>query len=537
MYTDERAEGDRKYSGEVFGEDAARLLTEDLVDDEPIRLPVFGARDGDEAMLAIIESNAEAAYINAMSGNKRTGYSNVYAEFYLRGYDVVNSGTQILKYDVISKISEQLSPAGIQIGFYPLSDADAGYTGMASRYKRYLEDGGLMTKTSVDSNTYGVNIVGGVMSYDTKLGFPGKSLNVMTTFEEAADIIGELKEISDMTPEVCLTGFGKSGIMPGKVAGGFGFSGKFGGKKKYQKLNELCGDNNISLYTDFDLIRFTSSGNGFTALFDTAKSATLQAVKKSDPEIPLRSFGEDSKYRLLKREKLDSAVQKLIKSASRLSVSGISLSSLGNTAYSDYSESKYYVKGNAASDVADYINQIMQANHATAAFSANSYAAALSDAVFDAPTDNGGYTVFDFEIPFYEMVFGSDKRLYSSALNVAADYGRQIMLSAIGGARLSFTLVNSFDTSCLDIQSQRLYSSVFEDNRDLIAQTLEKYGPFYTAVNGAAVKDYIILSDNISKTVFDNGVVLYANHGAQKCESPYGSLEAYGIAWKESEMG
>lgn len=537
MYTDERAGGERNYSGEVFGEDASRLLTEDLIDDEANRLPVFGACDNNNALLAIIESNAESAFVNAMAGNDRTGYSNVYAEFYVRGYDRIKSGTQILKYEDISKISDDFCLNKIKIGFYPLSESDASYTGMAKRYKRYLTDNNLVSESADTSNTYGVNIIGGVMSCATKFGFPGKSLNVMTTFDQAGQIIEELKNISEMTPEVCLTGFGNSGIIPGKVAGGFDFPAAFGSNKQHSQLENLCDDNNINLFTDFDLIRFSSSGNGFTAIFDTAKSATLQAVKRSNAQTPLRSFDTDNKYRLLKREKLDTAVQRLIKSAAKLSVSGIALSSLSNTAYSDYSENEYYVKGNSAADTEKYIKQVKEAKHKIASCAANAYAAALSDAVFDSPVDNGGYHAFDNTVPFYSMVFGASRHLYSSALNEAGNYQKQIMLSAIGGTRLSFTLINNFEISYLDIQTQRLYSSVFEDNKSLIEQTLKKYGPFYAAIKGAAVKDYLILSDNISKTVFDNGVVLYANHSASECESPLGDLGAYEIIWTEAEMG
>lgn len=537
MYTDERAGAERKYSGEVFGEDAARLLTEDLIDDEAIRIPVFGARDKSSALLAIIEDNAEAAYINAMAGNSRTGYSNAYAEFYVRGYDKIKSGTQILKYDDIAKVSEELSRSKIKMGFYPLDGTDASYTGMARRYKRYLTENKLINEGENKTDTFGVNITGGVMAYATKLGFPGEKLNVMTTFSEAEKIISELEGISEMLPEVCLTGFGRSGIMPGRVGGGFDFPSVFGSKKQHLQLEKLCADKGIGLFTDFDLIRFSSSGNGFTAVFDTAKSATLQAVKRSPVQIPLRSFDTENKYRLLKRERLETAVQKLISAASRYSVSGVSLSTLGSTAYSDYSNAAYYTKGGAAAETAKYINQIAEKGHRTAAHSANAYAAALSDAVFDAPIDNGGYNDFDASIPFYSMVFGKGRNIYSSPLNEAGNYQKQIMLSAIGGTRLSFSLINDFDISCMDIQTQRFYSSVFGNNRELIKQTLEKYEPFYKAISGAGVQDYVILSGNISKTVFDNGVVLYANHNAAECDSPAGKLTPYGIIWSETEKG
>lgn len=531
MYTDERVEGDRIYSGHVYGEDASHLDNDASPYEEAIRLPVYGVRDKEDAMLAIIESGSESANITATAGNSRTGYSNIYSSFYLRGNDEVSSGVQSLNYEDITKISKNISTKLIKVGFYPLKEKSADYMGMVERYKQYLSENKLINENEDLENTFGLNIYGGVLTSATVFGMPNKTLKVLTDFSAATEMIKELNEISDLKPEVMLSGFGDSGINSGKIAGGYDFDSKFGGKKVRKALEQYCSENKIGLFTDFDLISYRSTGNGFNYVFDAAKSASLQAVEKSIVEIPLRQFDKRLEYRLLKRSKIQDAVDKLVNFTEKQGVSGIALSSLGSVAYSDYTESQYYCKGNLEIDVAKYIEQIKKANHKVAVSAANAYAAASGDVLFNSPVSNGNYYVFDTEIPFYEMVFAGSKSIYSEAVNISSDFEKQIMLSMIGGARLSFALVQEFDTAALDFQSERLYATVYENNRDLIKQTLEKYGSFYTEIAGSKITNYEIIDSFVSKTFFDNGVVLYANHSAKKVDSSVGEFEAYETKW------
>ncbi len=532
MYAKETADGDRKYSGEVYGVDGSRLFVEAIADNEAIRLPVFGAKHGDDALLGIIENGAESAVIEATAGNNRTGYSNIYANFYLRGYDIFRANVALLDYSTYTKVSAEHSVSPITVGYYPLSGVKANYIGMADRYRQYLYDIDVMRENMSNEVAYGVNVLGGVLTSSTVLGVPTQTLKPLTTFSQAEKITSELVETSSMKPYVMLSGFGNGGIDPGKIAGGYDFSSKLGGKRQSGVFEAYCKQKEIPLFTDFDILRYNSSGNGFSYRLGAAKSASLRVVQHSPILTPVREFDNSIKYRLLKRENLEKAIKKLLKSADRLSVSGIGLSSLGNVAYSDYSDSKYFTKGNMANDAMNLIKSVQQTSRHVATKAANAYAAAMSDVIFDVPVDNGEYNALDESIPFYQMVFGGSKPLFAPAVNFSADFDKQIMLAIIGGTGISFTLSQNFELSYLERQSEKLYATTYKNNYELIEQTLKKVEPFYQAINGARITSYEIVDNNISKTVFDNGVTLYANHGSSELDSPIGLLGAYEFRWE-----
>ena len=49
----------------------------------------------------------------------------------------------------------------------------------------------------------------------------------------------------------------------GNVGGGFKAAKKLGNKKQFSDFTEFCGTNKISLFMNFDIVRFKQSGSGF----------------------------------------------------------------------------------------------------------------------------------------------------------------------------------------------------------------------------------------------------------------------------------
>ena len=78
--------------------------------------------------------------------------------------------------------------------------------------------------------------------------------------------------------------------------------------------------------------------------------------------------------------------------------------------------------------------------------------------------------------------------------------------------------------------SEKLYSMCFEDNFDLIKSAVEEYAPIYEKIKNSKISRYDILENNITKTTFENGVCIYANHSNETRVSPIGELEGYGFA-------
>jgi len=487
----------------------------------------YGIKEGNSALFCIAEDTPSAVGVNSDAGSSIKNYSTVSSTFFFTDYDYFYGGY------VLDGLIKQLSSpymGTVSIGVYPLSNEKADYNGMAECYRNYLIKSGYIKEKVINNDSpYSITYMGGVMNSSSVLGIPTKKLNVLTTFDSAKKLTEKLQKETGVAPVVRLSGFGQTGIEIGKIAGGYEFSNKLGNDKSRLEFEDYCKTNNISLYTDFNMIYYKKSGNGLSYSSDYARTAVLHAAEKSQVNIPLRDFNNSEKYRLLKRGMLGEAVQKLIKMANKKKVSGISLNDLGSISYSDYSDETYSVANKMGSDTKQFIDNISNSGHKVAASSASYFAAGICDLVFDAPTEPSGSYTYKNEIPFYQMVFHGITPLYSTSINTATNMEYKLMLAASTGSGLSFSLVDNFDPSYMEDNNKKLYAMYFDDNIDFIKSSVEKYKTIYSKVKDSKILKYDILDNNVTKTTFENGVCIYANHSSKLVSSPIGNLEGYGF--------
>lgn len=510
MYTDEDIQSNsRSFTGKVYGPDRAAIVLDNFTDEQRILLPVYGVKNRDNALFSIIESGAGSARINAEAGNSRNGYSAAYSTFQVRGYDIVEVARN--KYSDELIYTQNYNPRTVySVGYYPLEGNDANYTGMSRCYQKYLKKTGILSKSDETQKPYLIQFLGGILTKHFTLGVPYHALQPTTTFKQAQQILDEITAETGQYPAVVLNGFGKSGLTPGKVAGGYTFASSLGGKKGHEALENYCKQAGILLATDYDLVRFSSSGNGFYKLSDTSKTASMQPATYYPLKINVRIPDEGSKeIRLLKRGKLDKAVDKLVKATK--GVSGISLSTLGNMAYSDYSDFNYYTMGSLPEQIVPYLNSIRTEGHRLYMNEANDYAAGAADGIYNVPLQNGGYVNLDETIPFYQMVFGEYSALYSCAINLSPDANRMILRAIEAGVSPSFSLYANHDDKLAN--SSGFYGTLYSGVKQEIVSLISETAPYFEKVGKQWIVDHQILGGNVTRTNFSGGTVVLVNHG------------------------
>lgn len=507
MYTDPDTIGlGRDYSGNVYGNDYAVDILADSGNEEEIRLPVYGVKSGNNALCAIIENGDGAARIDALAGNPKNNYSTVYTTFYVRGYNNVEwdkKDAQLLN-NIWPKNKE------FSVGFYPLFDDDANYTGMANCYKKYLSKNEMLIKSDSKQQTYGVTLVGGAQVKRFAFGIPYTSVLPLTTSDNSIIILDDLIKSNGIIPNVVLKGYGESGIDVEKIGGGYSFSSVLGGSKGQKSIEEYCKKNEITVFTEYDIVRFTKSGNGFNRLLDTAFSSDSQTVGYYPLKRNVRVENTDSKKILfLKRSKIEQAAQKLVDS---VKASGISLSSFGSMAYSDYREEKYHLKGDLLNQANSVVTKLRKNNHQVLLSEANGYVAGLVDVLNDAPLDNGGYDALDVRIPFYEMVYSGSIPMYSSALNLSSDYKNEILKCVEAGVSPTFMLIASSSMELVNSEESFYHGLLYKSRKSEISEIVSKTSEYYEKISGASIVSHSILMKDVTKTSFDNGTTVIVNY-------------------------
>lgn len=496
----------------VYGADYADLLRAKSTLSESVRLPVYGAKKGDMATLAIIEQSADCADITVSKNDSNVGFATVYGSFTVRGYTKIEVPRNFASAMNYMKLYAEPTRKVMSIAFYPLSGEDADYTGMANKYREYLTKKAGLKKTKLGATPLEIKFVGGALLKDHFLGISYKKLKVITSLEQVKDTINKLKDKYEFT--VGLYGYGKSGLDVGKPAGALTVNSKLGGESDLKDMLEFCNDEKIPLYMNFDLLRFDTSGSGISNTFDTAVKTNGRRALLYHTDFVTAEFKEtEDSYYLVTRDSLEKLSEKLLDKISGWKMTGIGLDTLSNMKYSDYSDEKYYFNGNSEKQVEKIIDSYKSEKIDVYTVSANAFAAAASDSISDTPVNSSLYDIYDCDIPFYQMVFSGIKNLYTPSVNLSVNDKKIVLKAVEGGCGLTYTIGSNFDNTLLNSTQKALYGSDINYVLKEIDGVMENgFNAYYKNVLGKRIVKHSVINHDVRCTEYENGYFVYVNY-------------------------
>lgn len=516
-----------KYQAPVYGKDYSTENWYTAVNTKDIRMPVFGVKAGNKGAVAVIESGAEAAEIAVTSGSSTYKHSSVYAAFNLRGstyhlaevYDDETAAMMIF--------SEQLITETVSVRYYPLTGERANYNGMAEVYRSYLTEECALQKNG-GQVTVNLNFIGGLVTTKSFLGIPYKSLQPATTLNQVSDFVSQLsKQLEGIS--VSLKGFGADGINIGKIAGDYKLSDKLGSSKELKELSGLCSKNNISLFMNFETVRFSKSGNGSNTFFNSVCAASNQRTSLYLSDKAVHDNAAGTLYYLLKPSKLTDVFERLVGKVSKWEIGGISADTMTAISYSDYSDSKsslYYSKTGFAECVADSIKTVKKAGMQFASSDANIYAAVCSDLINDVPVSSTRSHIFMCDIPFYQMVLSGYIPMTVESVNLSDDPTKTLLFAVESGSGLAYTLIGEWNKLLINSEYPYFHSSFYSGTKDEIISTYKRLSDYYKCIKNASIVSHEILESGVRATLFDNGVKVYVNYTTEPAITPVGEVGA-----------
>ena len=481
---------------------------------EKINMPIFGKKQGDNAILGIINSSEERAYLSWDIGSSAKKYSSIYPFFRIRGYDIVKrpsgfvmSLAEIPIYD--DYITEEL----LSVKYYPLSGEDANYSGMARVYREYLVENGFLKESNQKQFDASIRILGGINQKTYHFGIPSTELSALTTVKQAKEIAGYLNDNINGDILISLLGFGQSGLDIGKVGSGFKISSKLGNKADISSLLEITQSGKTKMFMDFDIIGFNKSGNGFSTSGDSAKSYDGQTIYLDFYNNVTRNSGAGT-YMLLKRDRLSAAAEKAVKTSKKYGFNGVALSSLSNTAYSDFSAKGAGLSGALSTGVAKVLKGCAENTEVITA-NPNIYAVSNSSYIVEAPVTSSQFDITRYDVPFYQMVLRGYVPMSSSSVNLSVDYKTAVLKCLESGIAPSFTLSYNYDNSFASSKFSAVPVSYFSGQKEKIVETVNEVNTTLDKISDATISKHEVYENGLRVTTFDNGITVVTNYGNQ----------------------
>ena len=463
-------------------------------------MPIFGINKGENGMLAVISRGDAHASVNASVSGKTSGYNTVYPSFVLRDSKTVsidrhsgvveNAGNSFIMFDTHP---QTLNSVAVQ--YYPLTGADADYSGMARRYGRILADG--ESRKESEKPSLFLDIYGSINAEQRRLFTTVLKPVDLTTFEEAGEMVSALADGGVESFRVQYKNWSGSSVN-GKYTKKFDPLSSLGGKKGLSKLSTVLEENNAKLYLATDIQQFKSGANAL-GLLPTVREIDnapllLSRVRRDnyEPDIESTKYGFVSAYNLPKQ--MDKLLSTLPDS--------YNLSLWGTEVYTDFG-SNYSKRQQSVAYLCEAAAKLKNG----AADSPNAFMLSSVDTAFSLGGQFGRYDVEDYGIPFYQIATAGILSSSLEPINLSSDKQTAFLRSMEYGCGLMFTLVARDDIVAAETKENALYSCSASKWQDEILEKYKAANAVYDRI-GSRLFRHERLSYGVYKSVFEKGSLI-----------------------------
>ena len=531
------------YEGAVYGRDLAVGLLQAAPVTEHISLPVIGRiteGEGEDNGLVLVASDGdEYAYAHAaVTGQNVTDLNNCWFEFGLRTQDKYFMGSDNEPLTVYEQ--KGIKSGDVTVSYYPINGEDLSYVDLAEVYRNYLINDVGVTKKTTEQAPFFLTLYGGTVKEQSIIGFPVEIQTSATTYKEALEIIKQLEEKGVSNIKLIYEDFNEAGIV-GEVAATFQYSSLLGGKGDYEKLNNHIKSKGYEIFPSCDIMEFDKSGNGYSFTLNSSKQITNSYATQTPFEL---AFGlphlTKESWTILSPYYYTDIFRKLVESFKNEGATGISLNQASTTLYSDFSrenkDGRAYLTRTDAKEILMEGYQKLEDNGLTILTEdANQYLLKYSDYIKDVPMYSSNFDIFDYDIPFAQMVLHGLVPYTTKAINKSANARELRLLSLVTGTPLHYELMYKNPNKFSDSSYDNLYYTNYQGWIDYAGNEYKLFNDTISSVSDSYITEFERINKSEYRSKFENGTEIYVNIDTQeiKVNGTSYELSDYGLGVNE----
>lgn len=522
------------YSSRIYGKDVLMDVTNLSTADYFANMPMIGAVYDDYAILAIVENGVGMAEINVQVAGKTDNYNKAYFRFYVTEKE--NVATLDSAGINVNKFTGDTFTGSIQVRYRLLTGTgENNYTGLAHAYQKYLIDQGVLTPVETQETALYLEVLGSTLENKTMLGFPYKGVMDLTTFKEAEAILKDLNSRGISAVNLQLDGWLDGGQRHENLSS-VKLEGSQGSKSGFKALAETAASLGYGLYPDVAFQSIYHSYDMFQKGSDKSYAKKYGSRYLSNEyavltELPAAGFTAmvpmmDSPY-LLSPTYLESYVQKAAKGLNKLGCTGVTVTDVGMRLVADYNE-KASVSRNTALEKVDAAMSALQESCGVVMKSPYQYAWKGVDKMSDLPTRSTEFTIFNYDVPFLQLVLDGCVSYSTEPLNFQTQKDMSDLLLKCIETRSNpkfYVMDAQMDELKYAVYADYL-SITYSDWADRIGQLFQEYKAFADKVEGSTIASHETLAENLVKVTYENGVTVYVNYGDKKVSAEGKELAA-----------
>ena len=510
--------GQGNYSQYIYDIDPLAANYTTIENLQTAKLPIFGICKENSSLLVSVEDGASTSIITAAVSGTDSDYNYAYPSFVLRIADnlrMFGDATQ----DVYVMEPDPYD-VNLCTRYTFLTEENTGYSGIANYYRnRLIEEGVLTAQVAEGDIPVYYDVIGGVKETDHFLGIQYLHTFSMTDFDEAEQMSDMLAADGVTNQVMNLQGWFNGGYAhdaPDKVK----VIWKLGGKSGLEGLNETLKNNGGKLYVDTAFQEVTMADDDFPLGMEASRyygAGYVATFGQINPTTLRNTSGlgyVENIYSLLSPKYLPRYVSKFANKIEKIDVDGISLRDLGNVLTSDKKRTNQIDREKALDVVLGQFEVLQDTNKSLMTNAANGYAFAYSDDIINVPLCGSNISITDADIPLYEMILHGYVSYSSEALNFenSDDLDKTVLTLIEAGASPHYIFTWEESSEMKMTALNRYYTTTFANWKDDAVAVYRRINEALGSVNGSAIVEHQILSKNVRRITYDNGVVIYVNY-------------------------
>lgn len=325
-----------EYSQKVYSQDQSLYKISNVRNEQPVCMPIFGiGRKNDGLTLGVITGGAGDASVKAVAGSKNMSYNSAWASFNILPRDTKHYPNDS-RIDVYIYPDKAKDTGPLQVSYLFAAEDEPDYVQLAFMYQKYLVDELGLKRIQEDAYPMVIDLYMATVKKKSFLGFPYDGIQVLTTFKQAADIIGRFQKEGIKTV-IRLKNWSDQSVW-GKSLSGADMISDVGSRSELKELAAAALQNG-ELYLSGNLSEVYKGGGLFPKTFTYAKNMQDFAAEYQEFNL-VTKFRKSEHHYLLSLSNMLWYAKEFNNAVAKLGEDiGVGIDGLYNL-YTDYSQEK-----------------------------------------------------------------------------------------------------------------------------------------------------------------------------------------------------
>jgi len=416
------------------------------------------------AIIARASKGSSQCSINSNISMVTDSYNKTYMSTTYRESQIVTIGTGYYAKDITKYTTDYVKvDTTIDYYFYSSKTKDFNYSDIAKEYQKILIDAGILNTEKTDNTdklVFNAELIG-IYNYTTNfLGIVYDGYDTLTTFDEAQTILKTLKEWGVEDINLLYRGWRDKGLI-NETFKDMSFGNRLGSKASYKSLLSYLAEEDITLYPITSFIEINKYNEAYGKNRYSTRDVSSEYTVKYPYDLAGNVYDKTANaiYTLSPRfyaKFSDILVKRFAKANPQLN--SMAFEKLGGKIVGDYKKRNIFYRYNSVIEQINAFETFNDGGIENITLNAPyEYAIKYATNITNLPYESTLYEVFDYSIPFYQLVFSGYKDYSGLVINENDEKGLMLHLLYIfqTGSNVHFRF--TYDNSSELIQTDYNY--------------------------------------------------------------------------------